>query len=382
MSDDSDKEVEELFRTSGEDDLDGILLSDSESDEDDISPSTGVEPQVNSEDEEPPAKQRRRNFSKKFINSSDSALNQNKYNILDLSDIEKKQFKVVLEKQSSKSFGHNITWTNDPPASYSGRLTARNIISGPVGVRNKAKQCNTPIAAWELFFSANILIHIVEMSNKKISSVRSALNEKILYNSRYSFLGFTTFREILAFVGLMYFRDLMGLANHDVKVLYEKRTANDIFSATMSKNRFRFLFANITFDNHVTRNQLWKSDWFAGFRDVFEWFVSNCSKYVIPDDYICLDETLYPTQVSIAFRQYNPKKLARYGMLFKSINACRYPYTFTSFAYAGKPRNYDSQPCKYYVRGTEETVKTMVKNLLKSANLSGRNLTYDRIILL
>ena len=66
-------------------------------------------------------------------------------------------------------------------------------------------------------------------------------------------------------------------------------------------------------------------------------------------------------------------------MLFKSINACRYPYTFTSFAYAGKPHNYDSQPCKYYVRGTEETVKTMVKNLLKSTNLSGRNLTYDRM---
>ena len=171
----------------------------------------------------------------------------------------------------------------------------------------------------------------------------------------------------------------MGLANHDVKVLYEKRTENDIFSATMSKNRFRFLFANITFNNHVTKNQRWKSDRFAGFRDVFEWFVSNCSKHVIPDDYICLDETLYPTRVFIAFRQYNPKKPARYGMLFKFINACRYPYTFTSFAYAGKPRNYDLQPCKYYVRGTEETVKTMVKNLLKSTNLSGRSLTFDRM---
>ena len=46
MSDDSDEEVEKLFCTSGEDDLDEILSSDSESDEDDISPSTGVEPQV------------------------------------------------------------------------------------------------------------------------------------------------------------------------------------------------------------------------------------------------------------------------------------------------------------------------------------------------
>ena len=112
MSDDSDEEVEKLFRTSGEDDLDEILSSDSESDEDDISPSTGVEPQVNSEDKEPPAKRIRRNFSKKLINGIGSALNRDKYNILNLSDIEKKQFKVELEKQSSKSLGHNITWTN------------------------------------------------------------------------------------------------------------------------------------------------------------------------------------------------------------------------------------------------------------------------------
>ena len=48
-------------------------------------------------------------------------------------------------------------------------------------------------------------------------------------------------------------------------------------------------------------------------------------------------------------------------MLFKSINARRYPYTFTSFVYAGKPHNHDSQQCEYYVRGTEETVKNMIK---------------------
>ena len=163
------QEVKKLFRACGEDDLDEILSSNSETDEDDISPSTDVKPQVDSENEEPPAKRRRRNFSKKFINSIDSALNPNNYNILDLSDIEKKQFKVVLEKQSSKSLGHIITWTNDPPASCGGRLTVRNVISGPVGVRNEAKQCKTPIAAWELFFSANILSHIVKMTNKKIS---------------------------------------------------------------------------------------------------------------------------------------------------------------------------------------------------------------------
>ena len=209
MSDDSEEEVEELFRACGEDDLDEILSSDSESDEDDISPSMGVEPQVASEDEEPPAKRRRPNFSKKFINSIDSALNPDNYNILDLSDIDEMQFKAVLEKHGSKSLVHNITWTNYAPASYGGRLTAKNIISEPVGVRNEAKQCKTPIAAWELFFPANILSHIVKMTNKKISSVSSSLNEKIFNHTIIFFSWIHNFSRDFSFCGLDVLQTMM-----------------------------------------------------------------------------------------------------------------------------------------------------------------------------
>ena len=85
-------------------------------------------------------------------------------------------------------------------------------------------------------------------------------------------------------------------------------------------------------------------------------------------------------RVEIGIKQFNPNKPAKYGILFKSINACRYPYTFTAYAYAGRPRKAEEpDKCAYYIRGTENTVKWLVEKLQSYATLSERNITYDRL---
>ena len=82
----------------------------------------------------------------------------------------------------------------------------------------------------------------------------------------------------------------------------------------------------------------------------------------------------------LSFKQFNPSKPAKYGMLFRSINSsCRFPYTYTTAVYVGRPVGLPSNLCKYYVTGVEETVKSLVRNLEKTTNLSGRNLSYDRL---
>ena len=40
----------------------------------------------------------------------------------------------------------------------------------------------------------------------------------------------------------------------------------------------------------------------------------------------------------VAMKQYNPSKPAKYGLLFKSLNDGRFPYTYNSLVYAGKPQ--------------------------------------------
>ena len=69
------------------------------------------------------------------------------------------------------------------------------------------------------------------------------------------------------------------------------------------------------------RPTLWQHDRFAAFRKIFKEFNKNCGKFLVPNDYLSLDETLYPTRMQINFKQFNPSKPDKYRMLYKSINA-------------------------------------------------------------
>ena len=81
-------------------------------------------------------------------------------------------------------------------------------------------------------------------------------------------------------------------------------------------------------------------------------------------------------RTQVAFKQFNPSKPAKYGMLFKSINAARYPYTFASVPYCGKPVEEGGD---YYVKGTEPAVHSLVEAMEKTNKLEGRNISFDRL---
>ena len=93
-------------------------------------------------------------------------------------------------------------------------------------------------------------------------------------------------------------------------------------------------------------------------------------------NYLSLDDTLYPTRTQISFKQFNPSKPAKYGMLYKSINAFRYPFTFSTAVYFDKPK---AEPRFYYTPGTSQTVKYLIQNLECHTNLVARNILYDRL---
>ena len=79
---------------------------------------------------------------------------------------------------------------------------------------------------------------------------------------------------------------------------------------------------------------------------MFESFNANCSKYLVPTLYMNIDETLYLMCYQIAFRQYNPNKPHKYGLLSKFLNDASFPFTYKTTRYAGKPTNVDGL---YYI---------------------------------
>ena len=255
-----------------------------------------------------------------------------------------------------------------------GRQPRSSILLENPGPRANARSAMNRLQSWQLFFSQDMMDIIVEYTNKRIENARLAFRN--VSSSTLTFTKNTNHIEIYAFIGLLYVRGLAGMNNHDVAHLYDPIMGPPPFGATMSKNRMEFLYACITFDDFTEREQLWKHDRFTAIRDLFERFNKNCSTCIVPEEYLCIDETLYPTRNKISFKQYNPRKPAKYGLLFKSINSVTYAFTHYSIPYCGKPTE---EPSAYYVKGVEETVKYLVENLSIYVDLQGRNISFDRL---
>ena len=192
---------------------------------------------------------------------------------------------------------------------------------------------------------------IVIKTNRKVEETMMQLQSTLAADSssRYGYIRLTNPSEVLALVGIIYMRGLLGQAHQGTNAIFYEIFGNLVFSATMSRNRSKFLIAHKSFEDHTSRPISWQHDRFAAFREMFEEFNKNCGKFLVTDDYLSLDETLYPMKTQISFKQFNPSKPAKYGMLYKSINVCHYPFIFLTAVHSGKPKG---EPTSYYTPGT------------------------------
>ena len=206
--------------------------------------------------------------------------------------------------------------------------------------------------------------------------INETLYARLPGSNKYPQFKETSIIEMKAFLGLLYYRGLYGMNMHDVNLLFSERHGPPVFSACMSRMRFKFLQAHICFDALENREDRWEHDRFTAIRDLFEECNKNFAKALVPEDYLLLDETLYPTRVQVSFKQYNPDKPAKYGLLFKSINAARYAYTHQTIVYSGKPTG---EPNEFYISATINYIKRLVENLSLHHTLAGRNISMDRL---
>ena len=106
-------------------------------------------------------------------------------------------------------------------------------------VVNARRSISEPRDAWEIFFTLDMLSHIVHKTNKKIENLRA---EILLRGRNITSVPYTKnicSSEILVIICLLYLRGLLGLNNHDVAIFFINPTGNPVFGTTMSKNRFK-----------------------------------------------------------------------------------------------------------------------------------------------
>ena len=260
-----------------------------------------------------------------------------------------------------------------------GRRSAENIVNTASGQKGQAKNIQTLLDAWELFISDQILIPIVDATNAKISNFRTLNTDKLNATDKMTHCKNTDLVELKAMLGIMYLRGAKRLNLTSSFDCFHHESALDVFSATMQHKRFAFLRCFMEFDEKDTRADRWKYDKFACFRDFFEAVNERNAFMRTPSEHLSIDETLYPYRGRIGFKQYNPSKPAKYGLLFRSLCDAAVQYTYFTLPYAGKPDSMNSNPAnKYYITGTDEYSKYLITNLSRLNSIQGRNISLDR----
>ena len=93
-----------------------------------------------------------------------------------------------------------------------------------------------------------------------------------------------------------------------------------IFTATVSKNRFKFLLQIIQFDEKETRPERWEGDNYAAIREFFDEGNVQNAKMREASTFLTADETLYSYQGRTGIKQYNPAKPSKYGLSYQSLS--------------------------------------------------------------
>ena len=218
----------------------------------------------------------------------------------------------------------------------------------------------TQVEAFLLLFTLEMIRSIVGYRNDAINFFRAKFPDLFTKDNKRLHMKIVDETDIKAYLGILFARAALRLNLMSMEEIWNHESANDIFSATMSVNRFQFIGRFITFDDKPTRNQRWKYDKYACMRELFEDFNVQCARLRYPTSFLAIDETLYPYRGRIGFKQYNPSKPAKYGLLYRSLCDASKPYTYFSLPYAGKPDDITGEAKKYYVSGTDEYTKYLV----------------------
>ena len=88
---------------------------------------------------------------------------------------------------------------------------------------------------------------------------------------------------------------------------------------------------------------------------------------------LSVDEVLYPYRGAIGFKQHNPNKPAKYGLLFWGLSDLATTYTNYTLPYVGNPEIVEGDVAKYYATGMKACIQYLVNKISNYSSIKGCN---------
>lgn len=248
------------------------------------------------------------------------------------------------------------------PASYRGR----NRVSQEKQVLIDSNYPD-PLEIFKELFDESLMRMIAENTNQRLDLEMSddqrqhdCTFEDVTVDEVYGFLG------ILLLLGTLKKRDIEIDEIWSEKENALHRVPQII--ATMSRQRFKMLSRYLTFDNLLTRQAECVNDpKFFKCREMLEHVRQKCLRAYEPSAHLSVDECLYSFRGRCSFKQYMPKKPAKYGLKFWQLVDSSNQYLCNFNVYTGKEGK----------EVTKNLGEKVTLKLVEPFNNSGRNVSTD-----
>uniref|UniRef100_UPI003AAEECD7 piggyBac transposable element-derived protein 4-like n=1 Tax=Centroberyx gerrardi TaxID=166262 RepID=UPI003AAEECD7 len=198
-----------------------------------------------------------------------------------------------------KSKNGQIVWspTHGETLRY---VPATGVIPGPT--RYATTRISNVKSCFDLFMTEKIIQLLLDMTN--LQGRRSVTDWKDIDAT-----------DMQAYIGLLILAGVYRSRNESTRSLWDGHTGRAIFRATMSHHTFSLISSNLRFDDRLTRPaRHLKHDRLAAFRTIWEKWVHRLPLLFNPGRDVCVDEQLVPFRGRCRFRQYVPRKPAKYGI--------------------------------------------------------------------
>lgn len=302
----------------------------------------------------------------------------------DASEDEAQTMNVGEDQLGSKYYygkNNSYKWAKIPPLRT--KTPRHNIITVQRGLQGPSKVSppKTPLEAWNLLITEDMIEIIVRHTNEKIDILKQRYKQfSVRKNCRKTFLPTfiknTDAFEIRAFIGLLYLQGLFKSNHEDLRSLWATDgTGRDIFRCAMSLARFSYLLVCLRFDDASTRKDRMKNSKLAAFENIFNKFVEHSKNNYSPGPHCTIDEMLVPFRGRCSFRMYIPNKPAKYGLKVQILADSETHYMVNAEVYTGKEINLEitSKPDKKKISHPTQVVLRLIEPI-KNTN---RNITAD-----
>lgn len=187
----------------------------------------------------------------------------------------------------------------------------------------------SPLEFYQLFLDEDILTMMVTETNRYGAQCQK---KETAPKARIHNWQDTNVEELQRFIGLLLW---MGLVQYpSIESYWSKMNIySNAIKSVMSRNRFQLLLKTWHFNNNenVTTDRLQKIS------PLTNKLIENFKRHFIPNQALCIDETLVPFRGRLSFRQYIKNKRHKFGI--KVYKLCiEKGYTYNLLIYCGQDR--------------------------------------------